>query len=110
MEDQMSEEAISQPQAPHLDDDYLVSAEEAATRLGYTYGTWMQARTEGRVLLPETRTSDSPGARVKYRLGDIRRVIRGEIKAMKAAPFPEEQKERVRKRSAERKAEKAGRQ
>lgn len=82
-------------------DDRLLSIKETAERLGYTYRSFSQARVERRVLLEEVRTSTGLYGHPKYRLSDVLRVIRGEIKAMTASPFTEEQKERTHERAKE---------
>jgi hypothetical protein len=92
------------------DDHYLCSVKETAARLGYSYRTFLQARTKGLVLLEEVRPSDSEGGHPKYRLSDIKRVQRGEIKALKAFEFPAEERQRAHARGAElRAARKAAR-
>lgn len=91
------------------DDERLLSIRETAEKLGYTYRSFAQARVEGRVLLEEVRPSDSERGRPKYRLSDVRRVQRGEIKAMRAAPFSEADRQRTHERTASIRAErKAG--
>lgn len=87
------------------EEDRLLTLKETAIKLGYTYRSFAQARLEGRVLLPEVKTSDGAGARPKYRLSVVMRAVSGEIKALRSAPFPEEQKERVHKRQAELRAQ-----
>lgn len=81
--------------------DRLLSTAETAAALGYTYRSWMQARVDGRVLLSEVRTSDGERTHVKYRNSEVQRAVRGEIKAMRAAQFSEEQKRRTHERTKE---------
>jgi hypothetical protein len=92
------------PVAINHDDDRLISLRETAEKLGYTYKSFCQARVENRVLLEEVRPSEGEYCRPKYRLSDVNRAIRGEIKAMKSAPFSEAAKERARQNDQARKA------
>lgn len=87
------------------EDDRLLSIKETAERLGYTYRSFSQARVEDRVLLEEVRPNDGKRGCPKYRLSDVMRVIRGEIKAMRSASFSPAQKKRARARTAELRAE-----
>lgn len=98
----MSTEEKLMPQLP--DEERLCSIKETAHLLGYTYRTFLEARVRRLVLLEEVRPSESRGGHPKYRLSDIKRVQRGEAKALKAFAFPPEQRERAHGRTADARA------
>lgn len=79
-------------QTPTDPEEKLISLQKLAEMTGVSYRSILQARTEGRFLLPVRRPS--PGLiRVLY--SDALAVQRGEKQVMGATPFSDAQRQRL---------------